>query len=130
VACELGGRVGDAALLQIIWRGTHDAAVVSEAPRDEARVIGAADAHGTVEARFDQVDHRVRQRELDRHLRMLGREACQHRPDPAASQGHRRRDTQQAARVAPTLRERGLGLFDIRQDRLATLEVQRAFLGQ
>ena len=123
------GVAGVPCALEVVGRGAQDHVEVAQPARDPVRIGEPADADRDVDARVDQVDHRVVHQQAQAQLRRLGQQRRQ-RGREVVGEADRRRHAQLAggrvARLLQRLRRRARRL----QHALAVRVVALAGLGQ
>lgn len=84
---------------EIVGAGAHHAPVRRELARDQLRVLQRPDAHGEIDALFDDIDRLVDEAEVDAETRVLAEECRQGRGDMPKAEADRRVDAQEPTRL-------------------------------
>ena len=108
---------------QIGGGGAQDEPGGGQPPADERGIGQDADPHRHVVAFFHQVDHPVRQHDVQLYLRVLGQEGGPQRCQMQDAERVRHADPQPAIGLAAARADLGLGLLNRCQHFLAALEV-------
>ena len=92
-------------------------------------VLQRADAHRDVDAFLERIDEPVRQHQLHFERRIEGHELRDRIAEIHGAERHRRVDAQNPARLVVQPRHLRFGLFHLRKDGVAALEVGEPRLG-
>jgi hypothetical protein len=123
-------RFGLTAPFEIFLRGHHDPPHLADVARNQRRIRQVTDPHRQVDALFHQVDHAIRQPQVDRDLGIalqIGRhDRADMKPSKAVRGGHH----QPPARFCPFALGRDFGLLDVGEDPAGALQIACADVGQ